>query len=36
MYTGILIAFARAAIAIGKIPAFVALMIGIATIWAKI
>jgi protein-S-isoprenylcysteine O-methyltransferase Ste14 len=36
MYTGILIAFVGAAIAIGEMPAFVALMIGLASILVKI
>jgi len=36
MYTGILIAFVGAAIAIGELPAFVALVIGIASIGVKI
>jgi protein-S-isoprenylcysteine O-methyltransferase Ste14 len=36
MYTGILIAFLGAAIAIGEVLAFVALAIGIASIWVKI
>ncbi len=36
MYTGILIAFVGAVIAIGELLAFVALVIGIASIWIKI
>ena len=36
MYTGILIAFVGAAVAIGEMPAFVALAIGITSIWVKI
>jgi protein-S-isoprenylcysteine O-methyltransferase len=36
MYTGLLIAFVGAAIAIGELVAFVALGIGIASIWVKI
>jgi len=36
MYTGIFIAFLGAAIAIGELVAFVALGIGIASIWVKI
>ena len=36
MYTGILVAFVGAAIAIGELLAFVALVIGCASIWVKI
>ena len=36
MYTGLFIAFAGAAIAIGELLAFVALVIGIGSIWVKI
>ncbi|MGA2122482.1 MAG: isoprenylcysteine carboxylmethyltransferase family protein [Methanoregula sp.] len=36
IYTGILIAFVGAAIAIGELLAFVALVIGFASIWVKI
>ena len=36
MYTGLLIAFVGAAIAIGELLAFVALGIGIAVVWVKI
>ena len=36
MYTGILVAFLGAVIAIGELPAFFALAIGIISIWVKI
>ncbi len=36
MYTGLLIAYVGAAIAIGELLAFVALIIGIAAVWIKI
>jgi protein-S-isoprenylcysteine O-methyltransferase Ste14 len=36
IYTGILIAFVGAAIAIGELLAFVALVIGFVSVWVKI
>jgi protein-S-isoprenylcysteine O-methyltransferase Ste14 len=36
IYSGILLAFAGAAVAIGELPAFIALLIGIASIWVKV